>query len=387
MRLRPGLDLLWRAPGEVQIGTDPRWAVRLSGLSDVEVDVLTAAEPGATLESLRASAARHGLAPERVEVLLRTLDEARVVCPIPPRPSSAGSATLLSGAVGDARAWSAVLEDGDGGAHVRARSARSVGVAGLGRLGLQIAVVLAAAGVGTVLLQDDDLVTSADLGVGGYLPRDVGSSRAEAAHRIVHDANATVRTRAPARSEPDLLVLVEHGAADPARSRLSMAIGIPHLSVVVQEAGVLVGPLVVPGATPCLRCVDLWRADVDERWGVVVAQLAARTRPHGPEESSLAAVAGSLAAAQALAHLDGRVPTVRGAGLEVSLPEAVPRVRSWSVHPDCGCGAIPLPRRDDAPSEITPAEIAPAEITQSEMTPFEFTPPETASCVGDRGRA
>ena len=377
MRLRPGLDLLWRAPGEVQIGTDSRWAVRLSGLTDAEVDVLTEAEPGATLESLRSSAARHGLEAARIDALLRALDEARVVCPIPPRPPTAGSATLLSGAVGDARAWSAVLEDGDGGAHLRARSARSVGIAGLGRLGLQIAVVLAAAGVGTVLLQDDDLVTSADLGVGGYLPRDVGSSRTEAAHRIVHDASAVVRTRAPARTEPDLLVLVEHGAADPARSRLSMATGIPHLSVVVREASVLVGPLVVPGVTPCLRCVDLWRADADERWGVVVAQLAARARPRGPEESSLAAVAGSLAAAQALAHLDGRVPTVRGAGLEVSLPEAVPRVRSWTMHPDCGCGAIPPSGRGEAPPEIAPPGTT---------RPW-ITPPETASCGGVHGRA
>ena len=362
MRLRPGLDLLWRAPGEVQIGTDPRWAVRLSGLTDVEVDVLTEAEPGTTVESLRASATRHGLAAERFAALLRALDEAHVLCPIPSRPAATGSATLLSGAAGDACAWSAVLEDGDGVAHVRARAARSVGIVGLGRLGLQVAVVLAAAGIGTVLLQDDGLVTSADLGVGGYRPRDVGSPRTEAAHRIVHDANAVVRTHAPARTEPDLLVLIEHGAADPARSRLSMANGIAHLSVVVQEASVLVGPLVVPGATPCLRCVDLWRADADERWGVVVAQLAAVSRPRGPEESSLAAVAGSLAAAQALAHLDGRVPTVRGAGLEVSLPEAVPRVRTWSVHPDCGCGAIPV-------------------------TSPEVTRQETASCGGARGLA
>ncbi|OIQ81337.1 hypothetical protein GALL_369000 [mine drainage metagenome] len=93
-----------------------------------------------------------------------------------------------------------------------------------------------------------------------------------------------------------------------------------------------------------------------------MAQLAAVARPHGPEESSLAAVAGSLAAAQALAHLDGRVPTVRGAGLEVSLPEAVPRVRSWSVHPDCGCVAIPATRP-------------------------EVTRQETASCGGARGLA
>ena len=76
---------------------------------------------GATLESLRSSAVRHGLEAERIDALLRTLDEARVVCPIPPRPPTAGSATLLSGAVGDARAWSTCVAS-----VVHVRSTRSL---------------------------------------------------------------------------------------------------------------------------------------------------------------------------------------------------------------------------------------------------------------------
>ncbi|MBX9246777.1 hypothetical protein ICW40_18460 [Actinotalea ferrariae] len=59
--------------------------------------------------------------------------------------------------------------------------------------------------------------------------------------------------------------------------------------------------------------------------------------PPGPEETTLAATAGALAAAQALAHLDGRPVTVEGAALVVALPDAVPRTVTWEEHPECGC--------------------------------------------------
>ena len=42
MRLRAGLPVLRRAVDEVQVGTDPRWAVRLTGLTPREVEALLA---------------------------------------------------------------------------------------------------------------------------------------------------------------------------------------------------------------------------------------------------------------------------------------------------------------------------------------------------------
>jgi bacteriocin biosynthesis cyclodehydratase domain-containing protein len=338
MRLRPGFDVLWRAPGEVQIGTDPRWAIRLTDLTDSEADLLAKVEPGASTRALHTLAVQRGVPGERVERLLRLLADAHLLCPEPTRPPPT---TALSSRACDAAVWSLVLEDGDGAGLVRARAECVVGVVGLGRLGLQVAVTLASAGVGTLLLEDPFLVKSADLGVGGYLSRDVGSTRTTAARRIVHDIGTEIRTHASPHMSPDLIVLVEHGAADPARARMSMSTGIPHLSVVIREASALVGPLVIPGRTPCLRCVDLWRAQADERWAVLAAQLSAASRPPAHEETTLAAVCGALAAAQALAHLDGRTATVRGASLEVSLPEAVPRLREWTPHPDCGCRQLP----------------------------------------------
>ena len=45
MRLRPGLRALRRGDGEVQVGTDPRWAVRLTGLTPDDVDTLVGLAP------------------------------------------------------------------------------------------------------------------------------------------------------------------------------------------------------------------------------------------------------------------------------------------------------------------------------------------------------
>ncbi|WNB86133.1 ThiF family adenylyltransferase [Cellulomonas sp. ATA003] len=217
-----------------------------------------------------------------------------------------------------------------------------MGFLGAGRLALTAACVLASAGVGTLLLQDDAPVTTADLGVGGFGARDVGSPRAAAAARIMRDLAPQVRTSAPTAAHPDVVVSVEHGVADAARARTMMSAEVVHLSVVVREADILVGPLVRPGASPCLRCVDLHRTAADPVWPVLAAQLAAAPRGRRPaEESVLAAVGGALAAGQVLAQLDGRTPTAVGASLEIALPDAVPRLRRWAVHPECGCAGLP----------------------------------------------
>ena len=48
-----------------------------------------------------------------------------------------------------------------------------------------------------------------------------------------------------------------------------------HLPVTILEGGGVVGPLVVPGATPCLGCVEQHHTDRDPDWPVLLAQLTA----------------------------------------------------------------------------------------------------------------
>ena len=59
----------------------------------------------------------------------------------------------------------------------------------------------------------------------------------------------------------------------------------------------IVGPLVVPGLTSCLRCADLQRCDRDECWPQLAAQLAGQV-----QQADLAGTqaTAAFAAAQAL---------------------------------------------------------------------------------------
>ncbi|WP_407341540.1 ThiF family adenylyltransferase [Pengzhenrongella phosphoraccumulans] len=341
MRLRAGLRVLWRARDEVQIGTDPRWAVRLTGLTAPEVHLLRELDDGVGPRELHALAGECGVSAARLDALLALLDEAQLTAPDGARRRLATRAAA-PGTGPDAATWTRLLDDGAGAAHVAARDDRTVGLHGAGRLGLSMAVTLAAAGVGTVLVDDDLAVTAADLGVGGYTVRDLQAPRREVAARLLRAVAPAVRTTGPPGTVPDVMVLVEHGAADATRARILVSTSVVHLSVVVREADVLVGPLVVPGDSACLRCLDLHRADADDRWPVVSAQLAGALAPVGAgEESVLAAIGGALAAGQVLAHLDGTGARTRGAAFEVALPDAVPRLREWPVHPECGCTGLP----------------------------------------------
>jgi hypothetical protein len=109
----------------------------------------------------------------------------------------------------------------------------------------------------------------------------------------------------------------------------------PHLVLRPRAGGVVVGPLVLPGRTACLRCTDLARRDADAAWPTLLPQLL-RTRT--PITAALAGWAGGVAAAQALAFLQGSTPETCGATLEISPADHVTRRRSWSMHPGCGCG-------------------------------------------------
>jgi bacteriocin biosynthesis cyclodehydratase domain-containing protein len=108
----------------------------------------------------------------------------------------------------------------------------------------------------------------------------------------------------------------------------------------VREATAVVGPLVLPGQTPCLRCLELARTDRDPAWPMLAAQLAGEPETTDPCDIALASAAASLAALHVLAWLDDpdRAPESAGATIELSLSDLRLRRRSVSAHPACGCG-------------------------------------------------
>lgn len=346
VRLRPRTVVLRRGPGVLQYGTDERWSVHLSGLADHEVAwLLDHHRSGRAL--LHAPPARFAVTPARQREIVRHLHEALLVV----GPPDAGSPHVVAPAHGgaDAPTLSLLRPDGSGRTTLAHRARASVGVEGLGRLGLGIAVVLATAGVGTLLLDDAAPVQATDVGLGGYRSRDVGRARGEAAARILTDLAPDVRghlveaTRwvSPHEGRPDVVVVVEHRVLRPERYGQLTGDGTAHLPVVVREADVVVGPFVRPGRTPCVRCVEGHRADLDPQWPQLADQLRDPQREVlDVEETTLAAVGAAIAASQVLAHLDGLTPRAATACIEIAVPDAVPRLREVVSHPRCGCSDL-----------------------------------------------
>ena len=231
-----------------------------------------------------------------------------------------------------------------GGQVWRGRRAAAVVVDGANRVGVPLAAMLAASGVGRVSVRDAGTATAGDAVVGGLSAADEGRPRALAAADAIRRASPLTDLRPLADRDADLVVLARPWAAsDP----LAAGAPVPHLIATVRGETGIVGPLVVPGATSCLRCADLHRRDADPRWPRLAAQLTA-TEPPPSGATTTCLFTAATAALQVLAYVDGAAsPVTLGATVELRPPDLRPRVRRWPPHPACGCGA----GCDDTPEE------------------------------------
>jgi bacteriocin biosynthesis cyclodehydratase domain-containing protein len=139
----------------------------------------------------------------------------------------------------------------------------------------------------------------------------------------------------PAVERADAAVLVASYAVEPQRHARWLRRDIPHLSVVYSDGGVTVGPLVSPGAGPCLRCVDLHRTDADPAWPALATQL--HTLPPPGETAVAAAAAAARASAELLGRATARPRALTGRSGFLPRGAAEWVSRAWEPHPDCGC--------------------------------------------------
>lgn len=342
LQIHPGLVWAWRAPGRLQVGLDPRHGVILDGLSARDELVLQALRRGTESARLPTLAVRSGLTVTRVRELVDVVRGAGLLVPRHTSPTRLRS--VPAAAVETLRPHAARLAltypGGDGWDVLVARAARCVAVSGAGATGIAVAVGLARAAVGHLVVVDDARVSDTDVHPGGYRPQDVGRRREAAGPEVLRRAVPSVRTGTTGSAAPDLVVAVRSDGVDASRYDVLLRDDVPHLVVLLRERDAVVGPLVRPGRSCCLRCVDLHRRDRDPEWPRVVPQVAARTA--GPEDPVLSALAVALTVAQALTELDRRVdPASLGATLEIALPDGTTSVRDWPAHHQCGCRAVP----------------------------------------------
>lgn len=231
------------------------------------------------------------------------------------------------------------------------------------------------AGVAPALAPEGPVLAPAALAVVG---QGLGAQRAtgvlrEAGHPVTL---LPLGGAAPARGRrPALAVLVSTHVVDPHEHQRWLRADVPHLPVVFGEAAVTIGPLVVPGMTACLGCVERRRALDDP------ARTAIATQLWGAPAAAESAALATEAAVEALRMLRAGIPTpletpVPTVSVRLGADSGARTLTTWHSVEECGCRGLslpsaPAPRRGSGSPSARPAPWSPAAPTTA---PAPFAP-------------
>jgi bacteriocin biosynthesis cyclodehydratase domain-containing protein len=270
-------------------------------------DVIRLLDGSRDREQLVAEASDLGVQPAVTERIMTLLAAAGVLVDFPAEALRSLAPELRQQLMPVLATASLAAQDGDGGARLIARRfATDVLVCGRGQVAAFVADLLTRSGV---------------------------------AARSSPTAPAQQLDGQQRPDDPDLIVLVGHQS--PAETAALLRLRVPYLAVYADEAIGVVGPLVQPGVTACLRCIDLTKAERDPAWPLILAQRRGVDPPAC--DAILATTVAAQAAAQVLAFADQaalpQAAATANGTLELVWPSWRWRRRSWLPHPACTCGS------------------------------------------------
>jgi bacteriocin biosynthesis cyclodehydratase domain-containing protein len=160
----------------------------------------------------------------------------------------------------------------------------------------------------------------------------------------------------PSADPGDLGIAVGHYVLDPKAYGFWLRRDLPHLPIVFGDGDAMVGPLVEPGSSPCLYCLEHYRRDADASWSAIASQLWGR---RSAAETPLVSREVAVMATRMVMRRLGGVPTARGpaaaeASFRIDAESGEVTRREWMPHPDCGCTNFAT-AASAAPSEIDSA--------------------------------
>lgn len=151
------------------------------------------------------------------------------------------------------------------------------------------------------------------------------------------------------------VVLLAAHRVEPRRAAALLSEDVTHIPLTLDAGSATIGPVVVPGRTACLACLDAARRRDDAHWPTIAAQLLGRPRPD--VDVALAAEAGR--AARFL--LSGPIAsTTRSLRLRADSFR-----RAWEMHrpsEECQCRSPEESARESVPYAL---DLSPSSSTAS----------------------
>jgi bacteriocin biosynthesis cyclodehydratase domain-containing protein len=167
----------------------------------------------------------------------------------------------------------------------------------------------------------------------------------DTANRIAEtliECGATVDLASSVTDEPcDVAITIGQFVLEPATYGFWLRRDVPHLPIVFGEAYATIGPMVDPGRSPCLYCLEFHHRDADQAWAAIASQLWGRAAP--AETPLVSREVSALAARLVLNRLRDEWSAPAGTATSLRIAAATGEVtqEKWMPHPECGCISIP----------------------------------------------
>jgi hypothetical protein len=234
--------------------------------------------------------------------------------------------------------WLPNVRDGGIGVISRRRDWQ-VSIFGDSRIATLLYGILLSSGVSRTFLQSPDdhkRVSEKDMCAGFLHPSDIGLAFAGRTQDLARELSLFPSSQI-GHIEKSGRFMVAVGKPPADRVQEWMSDGVPHLFIDSAEgARISIGPVVIPGRTPCIRCVSVALEDQNTMWRDISMQR--RLAPEGEVPVAVAHHVAGLAALEILRFLDEGQSELIGTTARINYHRpTTSQQQIFSRHPACGC--------------------------------------------------
>lgn len=190
-------------------------------------------------------------------------------------------------------------------------------------------------------LDDHKTISEEDICAGFLHPSDIGLLYANRTQELSRELSLFPVTKSPItknvgdENSRRMMVAIGHTPADQVQEWMSN--GIPHLIIDSPDsARISLGPIVIPGQTPCARCISMALEDQNPAWREIAMQKLIKPAKEVPV--AVAHHIAGLAGLELLRFVDeGQSDLIgRCARIDYHRP-TISMQQSFTRHPACGC--------------------------------------------------
>jgi hypothetical protein len=213
----------------------------------------------------------------------------------------------------------------------------AVDICGDDRLAVSLLTILLASGVSQTTLALSNVqrnIAAEDLGTGVFAISDLDTNLVNRISEIARDFALFPISKNPTTTS---YLTIIFGAPDPAKINTLLSSSLPHLFVSTLDATTLrVGPLVIPGKTPCNRCIELDQLEQSSLLNQI-NQARSFSQPQQLNIAATAQIAGMIAQS-VLNYLDTGFSELIGTQILVDTARPCnPQHIAYAINPACGC--------------------------------------------------